>query len=120
MASIICLRGGLSRRLQCITNVSRFMCTAKQGLGGSGAKILDLSTEYDQLNDVQKHFVAKFERQNEKVATTAHFLKNRTRKFITFLFVVIFSIYFYTMYKVKQDDFLEELPPEGFRRKEDE
>ena len=83
------------------------------------AEEFDFSKNWNALNEVQQHFVAKRERQNVKDYELGRSKLNSQRKVVGVLFTCVIVIYYLTLRKVGSDDFLKQRPPSDFVRTEE-
>ena len=87
--------------------------------GGDTVSEFDFKKNWDKLSEREKHFMEKAERRVNITATKAYSVRKRIRGIGLGLAVFTGFSYLFTMKRVKQEDFLDELPPETFVRSSD-
>lgn len=71
-------------------------------------KKIDLAKDWSSLNKTQQMYIQKMiEKNNERYAKEKK-LRTHYRISAGVLFTIVFSIYFYSMYAVKQEKFLDD------------
>ncbi|KAK3595069.1 hypothetical protein CHS0354_043166 [Potamilus streckersoni] len=78
---------------------------------------VDMTKEYQNLNETDKYFVKKMERMNTLRAAHISSSRGTARKMGFFLGATVLGIYFYTIFAVKQEKFLDfEVPAEESKK----
>ena len=109
----------LLRRSTLVSSTLRRSFSVSRVCTTNKAEVFKFNERWNELNEVQQHFVAKHERQNVKDHELGRSKLRSQRKVVGFLFVCVIVIYFLTLRKVGSDDFLKQRPPSDFVRTED-
>ncbi|KAL3836523.1 hypothetical protein ACJMK2_021947 [Sinanodonta woodiana] len=68
---------------------------------------VDMTKAFQNLNESDKYFVKKIERMNTARAKVTSSSRGRARKIGLFIGAAVVGIYFYTIFAVKQEKFLD-------------
>lgn len=79
-----------------------------QQAAGDRLRKIDLSKDWESLPQAQQLYIKKIIEKNNERYEKEKKLRTHYRISATVLFGIVFSIYFYSMYAVKQEKFLDD------------